>query len=196
MLAKLRPIWNKFVSPLGHFSKNLGLSPDVWTIFSLFCSIIGSFFLYYHEFWWGLMWIILMLIADMLDGATARAIGKNSKFGTVFDHVVDRYAEIIIFSGILIGESVSVFVGMFAISGIIMASYVRAKAESSGGLKDCTIGIAGRVEKLLLTYGAIVFLAFGLNLWAEISFLFLGLISHVTAIQRLFFARAVINAEM
>lgn len=196
MLTKLRPLWNQIVDPLGQISRKLGLSPDVWTVFSLFCSIVGSVFLYHHKFWWGLIWIILMLIADMLDGATARAVKKSSKFGTVFDHVIDRYAEIIIFSGMLIGESVSIFSGIFALSGIIMASYVRAKAESSGGLKDCTVGIAGRVEKLLVTYGAVVFLALGFYKWAELSFLFIGVISHATAIQRLFFARSVINAEI
>ena len=70
-----------------------------------------------------------------------------------------------------------------------MASYVRAKAESTGLVKSCTVGLAGRQEKLILMMlGLICFL---LNyLVAGQIFIFLaGVISHVTAVQRLLFAR-------
>lgn len=196
MLAyKLRLIWNKFVTPFGKFGSMLGISPNTWTLFSLLCSVVGGAYLYYGKFWAGLSWIIIMLLADMLDGATARATGKSSSFGTVFDHVIDRYAEFVIFTCLLMGGWVSAFVGMFSISGIIMASYVRAKAESSGGLTECAVGLAGRVEKLLLTYGAIVFLAIGCKVWADVCFVAIGFISHVTAVQRLLFAKSMITAN-
>lgn len=195
MLAKLRPVWNKLIAPLGKLSSKVGISPNAWTLFSLLCSLVGSVYLYYGQFWTGLIWIIIMLIADILDGATARATGKAGKFGMVFDHVIDRYAEIVIFAGLLMGDWVTPFTGMFAISGIIMASYVRAKAESAGGLKDCAIGIAGRAEKILLTYGAILFLAIGLKVWAEYFFVTIGLISHITAIQRLLYTKSKIEFE-
>jgi CDP-diacylglycerol--glycerol-3-phosphate 3-phosphatidyltransferase/archaetidylinositol phosphate synthase len=195
MLARLRPVWNKFIAPLGELSSKVGISPNTWTLFSLLCSLVGSVYLYYGQFWMGLIWIIIMLIADMLDGATARATGKAGKFGMVFDHVIDRYAEFIIFAGLLMGGWIPLFTGMFAISGIIMASYVRAKAESAGGLKDCTVGIAGRAEKILLTYGAILFLAIGIKAWAEYFFIAIGLVSHVTAIQRLLYTKSKIEVE-
>jgi hypothetical protein len=70
-----------------------------------------------------------------------------------------------------------------------MASYVRAKAESAGGLSDCAVGLAGRAEKLILTYGGIILLAFNQPLMAEISFWVLGLIGNITAIQRLLYTR-------
>jgi CDP-diacylglycerol--glycerol-3-phosphate 3-phosphatidyltransferase/archaetidylinositol phosphate synthase len=181
--------------PLGKASVSLKLSPDFWTLFSLFASILGGVFLYLGQFWWGLALIIIMFVADVLDGATARASGNLSKFGTVFDHVIDRYAEFVVIGGLIVGAWISPFVGVFAISGIIMASYVRAKAESAGGLKDCTVGIAGRAEKLILTYGSIVFLGLGLPLWANIMLGLVGLISHITAVQRLLYTKAVIKSE-
>jgi CDP-diacylglycerol--glycerol-3-phosphate 3-phosphatidyltransferase/archaetidylinositol phosphate synthase len=196
MLARLRPVWNNFIAPLGKFSSKLGISPNAWTLFSLLCSIIGGIFLYFGQFWWGLVWIVIMLGADILDGATARAIGTSSKFGIVFDHVIDRYAEFIIFTCLLMGGRITSFVGMFSISGIIMASYVRAKAESSGGLEDCAVGIAGRAEKLLLTYCAVFLLAIGIKEWAEYFLIAVGFISHVTAIQRLLFAKSMILIDI
>ena len=193
MLAnKFRPLYNMFVMPLGKVSANFNISPDFWTLFSLLSAFVGGIFLSRGEFWWGLIWIVIMFIADVLDGATARASGKASKSGMVFDHVVDRYAEFAIIGGLMIGGWISPFVGIFTASGIVMASYVRAKAESSGGLAECTVGIAGRAEKLILTYGSVVFFGLGYIEWAAIMLVLVGIISHITALQRLLYARKMI----
>jgi phosphatidylglycerophosphate synthase len=162
MLARLRPLYNKLVVPLGKASANLGLTPDFWTLFSLFTAVLASILIYQGYFWWSLVMVIIMYLADMLDGATARAKGTSSKFGTVLDHVVDRYAEYIVLSGLLIGGWISPAAAMISSSGVIMASYVRAKAESAG------------------------------RSLAEISIWIVGLISHITAVQRLIYARTVL----
>jgi phosphatidylglycerophosphate synthase len=196
MLAKLRPLYNKVVMPLGIISVRLGLKPDYWTFFSLVLAFISGYFLYKGSFWLGLILSIFMYAADMLDGATARAGNTSNKFGTVFDHVVDRYAEMVIIGSLLLGGWISPFVTLFCVSGIVMASYVRAKAESSGGLSDCTVGIAGRAEKLILTYGGIGLLGLGWPVPAEICFILVGLISHITVIQRLLYTRRMIFKQI
>jgi CDP-diacylglycerol--glycerol-3-phosphate 3-phosphatidyltransferase/archaetidylinositol phosphate synthase len=190
MLAKLRPLYNLFVEPLGKLSVALGLTPDAWTIFSLLASLVAGILLYQGNFWWGLALSIVMFLADVMDGATARAKGTPSKFGTIFDHVIDRYAEFFVIGGLATGGWISPLAAMFTASGVVMASYVRAKAESTGIVKDCTVGIAGRAEKLILTYGAIIL--FGLNIpnWAEYMLIAVGVISHITAVQRLLYSRA------
>ena len=190
MLAKLRPLYNLFVEPLGKLSVALGLTPDAWTIFSLLASVVAGILLYQGNFWWGLALSIVMFLADVMDGATARAKGTPSKFGTIFDHVIDRYAEFFVIGGLATGGWISPLAAMFTASGVVMASYVRAKAESTGIVKDCTVGIAGRAEKLILTYGAIIL--FGLNIpnWAEYMLIAVGVISHITAVQRLLYSRA------
>ena len=192
MLARLRPLYNKIVMPIGIISVRLGLKPDFWTFFSLVLAFIAGFFLYKGMFWIGLIISVLMYVADMLDGATARAGNTSNKFGTVFDHVIDRYAEMVIIGSLLLGGWISPAVTLFTISGVVMASYVRAKAESSGGLSDCTVGIAGRAEKLILTYGGIGLLGFGFPIPAEICFIIVGLVSHITVVQRLLYTRRVI----
>jgi phosphatidylglycerophosphate synthase len=192
MFARLRPLYNKIVIPIGKASMRMGFTPDFWTLFSLLTAALAGILLAHGKFWWGLVLAIVMYLADMLDGATARASGKSSKFGTVFDHVVDRYAEYIIISSLLLGRWISPAAAMFSSSGMIMASYVRAKAESAGGIRECTVGIAGRAEKLILMYGAVILLAFGLTQIAEYLIWAAGLISHITALQRLLYTRAVI----
>ncbi len=193
MIARLRPLYNIFVAPLGRASMALGITADAWTLFSLFASILGSVALYLGKFWWGFALTLAMFAADVMDGATARAGGTPSPFGTILDHVVDRYAEFFIIGGLAAGAWISPLVGFITISGMIMASYVRAKAESTGQVKDCTVGLAGRAEKLILTYGAIVALALGFPIWATILLIIVGLISHVTALQRLLYSRVMIR---
>jgi phosphatidylglycerophosphate synthase len=190
MLAQLRPLYNKFIGPLGKLSSRLGLTANAWTLFSLLLSFGAAYLLFLHEYWWGLAGVIAMYLADAMDGATARASGTATKFGTVFDHTIDRYAEFAVISGLLFGGSISSVAAMFCASGVIMASYVRAKAESVGGLKECTVGIAGRAEKLILIYGAIILLGLSLPKVAEIFIYIAGAISHITAVQRLLYTRA------
>jgi len=129
-----------------------------------------------------------MALGDMMDGATARAGGTTNRFGGVLDHVSDRYAEFLLLFGILLSGRVMPAWPFFAISGMIMASYVRAKAESLGGLRQCTVGLAGRNEKLtLFVAGLIADLLWPhlhLLMWALIA---IGVLSHITAGQRLLY---------
>jgi phosphatidylglycerophosphate synthase len=189
MLARLRPLYNKIIAPLGKLSCRLGFSADHWTVISLVFAIAAGYMLSQDQYWAGLLLGLLMYVADGLDGATARASGKSSGFGTVFDHTVDRYAEFILIGGLLLGGGISKFAAILSISGMIMASYVRAKAESAANITDCTVGIAGRAEKLILLFLGIVFLGVNLANFANYAFIILGIISHITAIQRLIYTR-------
>jgi phosphatidylglycerophosphate synthase len=130
-----------------------------------------------------------MSLADVLDGATARASETAGPFGTVLDHTVDRYAEFLLLGGLLVGGWVSGGALLFCVTGMIMASYVRAKAESAGGLEDCVVGITGRAEKLVLFYIAVAALGFGYPVFAEILVWIIGGLSHFTALQRLHYTR-------
>ena len=189
MLARLRPLYNKIIAPIGNFSHKLGLTADFWTLISLLFAIAAGIMLWQDQYWAGLVLGILMYAADGLDGATARASGKSSGFGTVFDHTIDRYAEFILIGGLLLGGGISNFTAILAASGMIMASYVRAVAESTAGISDCTVGIAGRAEKLILMFLGFIFLGVSLPKLAEYAFILIGVISHITAIQRLLYTR-------
>jgi phosphatidylglycerophosphate synthase len=195
MLARFRPIYNKIMAPIGNVSHKLGLTADFWTLVSLLFAITAGIMLWQDQYWAALILGILMYFADGLDGATARASGKTSGFGTVLDHTVDRYAEFILIGGLLLGGGISNFTAIFSASGMVMASYVRAKAESAAGITDCTVGIAGRAEKLTLLYLGFILLGLNLTTLSEYAFILIGIISHITAIQRLLYTRAQIMQE-
>ena len=189
MLSRIRPWYEKVTLPLGHASRRLGLRPDFWTWFSLLVAFLGGAAFAGQHTAYGLLLVIVANIADMLDGATARALGAGTVFGKVFDHVSDRYAEFAILTGLLLGGYASPLSVMFALTGMIMASYVRAKAESTGGVKDCTVGLAGRQEKLMLIYLGCFLALVGWPQTFDYIMWLLGFISHVTTVQRMLHAR-------
>ncbi len=189
MLTRFRDFYERISIPFGKASLRLHLSPDFWTFFSLLSALFAAILIAEGQFVAGIMLVLVMNIADMMDGATARAGNIGTAFGTVLDHVSDRYGEFLIMGGIMAGGWVSPVLGLFAASGIIMASYVRAKAESAGGVKNCTVGFAGRQEKLILMYAALLFFHFNLTVPALVCIFLIGLLSHITAAQRLMYAR-------
>jgi phosphatidylglycerophosphate synthase len=79
---------------------------------------------------------------------------------------------------------------------MVMASYVRARAESSGKVVSCDVGFAGRAEKMtLLIIGMglqAIFPQVHILQWAVIA---VGVLSHITALQRLLYARQIILGD-
>jgi CDP-diacylglycerol--glycerol-3-phosphate 3-phosphatidyltransferase len=132
----------------------------------------------------------------MLDGATARAGNMGTKFGTVLDHSFDRYGEFFLFAGLMMGGFISPALAMFTASGVVMASYVRAKAESAGGMAHCIAGLAGRQEKLILVLLGLFLFGFNQVLPGQICIFLAGLISHITFVQRLLFAKTQILGKV
>lgn len=126
----------------------------------------------------------------MLDGATARAGNMGTIFGGILDHVSDRYGEFFILAGIGISGLVHPIWAIFAIFGMLIASYTRAAAESIGNLPTCAVGMMGRLEKfVLIIAGALLedyFPGFHALAYALIV---VGVTSVITSIQRLLFAR-------
>ncbi len=190
ILARFRQFYEQVSLPLGRLCLRFGLTPDMLTYTSLGLSAIAAYSIAQQAYLWGIGLILLVGLADILDGATARAGNTASAYGTVLDHVVDRYAEFFILGGVLLSGAVAPVWVLFALFGMIMASYVRARAESTGKLSSCNVGFAGRQEKLgILLLGLLAqswYPALALLQWSVIV---IGVFSHITAIQRLIYTR-------
>jgi len=184
MFGRLREKYQKVIVPVGVALAKVGISPNTMTILSLLAAIVSGYAYAAKQLVSGVLMMVLMGFLDMLDGAIARAANKETRFGATFDHVIDRYAEFFILFGIISSGYVSWTFGLFALFGMLMASFTRAKAESVGGLKSCTVGIAERQEKLLLLIsGSILTIVFPEALYY--TTLLVGILSHITVVQRL-----------
>ncbi len=98
---------------------------------------------------------------DVLDGAYARRAGKVTRFGAFYDSTIDRYSDIVILGGILyyyafgsgdgldsVSRKLYVVVTILALTGMLLTSYVRARAENI--IPDCHVGFLERAERTVL----------------------------------------------
>jgi CDP-diacylglycerol--glycerol-3-phosphate 3-phosphatidyltransferase len=99
----------------------------------------------------GLM--ILAGLCDLLDGPVARRQNRVSLFGGFLDSILDRYADLILFLGLLVYYAqvnrfrYAVLAGA-AMAGSVMVSYAKARAESL--VPTSEIGFWERPERLVL----------------------------------------------
>jgi CDP-diacylglycerol--glycerol-3-phosphate 3-phosphatidyltransferase/archaetidylinositol phosphate synthase len=140
--------------------------------------------------------MLITSITDMLDGATARAGNMGTSFGGILDHVSDRYGEFFILAGITLSNMVHPGWGLFALFGMIIASYTRAAAESIGKIENCAVGIMGRLEKFtLIIIGALLEHYYPKMRVLETALIIVGLTSYITSVQRLFYAHKLLNQK-
>ena len=187
MLARYRGTYQRLFSGVGRVMAKTGLSPNAFTILSLLPAAAAGYYLYRGDVWMGLALILVTSFVDVLDGNVARATGKVSVYGKVLDHTVDRYVEFIFIGGIVAGGLATPFAGFVGISGMIMASFIRAKAESEGA-RGCDVGLMDRAEKLLiLMAGCALYPRYDLSI--EYALILIGVLSHITVVQRARFAQ-------
>ncbi|WP_183574837.1 CDP-alcohol phosphatidyltransferase family protein [Mucilaginibacter sp. X5P1] len=96
--------------------------------------------------------ILFAGLFDMLDGQVARLGNMKSTFGALYDSVLDRYSELIMFFGIcyyLVAHHyfLSSIFAFIALIGSMMVSYVRARAEGLG--IECKGGLMQRPERVV-----------------------------------------------
>jgi CDP-diacylglycerol--glycerol-3-phosphate 3-phosphatidyltransferase len=90
---------------------------------------------------------------DILDGRLAREGKMATPYGALYDSVLDRYSELVMFLGIcyfLVAHHYflgSLF-GFIALIGSMMVSYIRARAESVG--IQCRDGLMQRPERIVI----------------------------------------------
>ncbi|MDB4904640.1 MAG: CDP-diacylglycerol--inositol 3-phosphatidyltransferase [Mucilaginibacter sp.] len=137
----------KVIDPVVKVFIKLGLTPNIVTSigFVLNVGVAVIFILGAEEgnrgdlsyIGWAGGLILFAGLFDMLDGQVARLGNMKSKFGALYDSVLDRYSELIMFLGIcyyLVGHHYfwsSIF-AFIALIGSMMVSYIRARAEGLG----------------------------------------------------------------
>jgi CDP-diacylglycerol---glycerol-3-phosphate 3-phosphatidyltransferase len=118
----------------------------------------------------------------MLDGAVAKATGRNSRRGAFLDSVVDRLSDAAVLAGIVwLGISrneprVAVLAAMVMALSLIV-SYVKARAESLG--YECNVGIAERPERVVVLGVALLVGHVLAGLWV------LAIAAAITVVQRI-----------
>lgn len=154
----------KVINPFVRLLIRLGLTPNMVTTIGLVLNIgVAIIFICGAEegrrgdlsyVGWAGGLILFAGLFDMLDGQVARLGNMSSPFGALYDSVLDRYSELILFLGIcyyLVAHhyfmsSLFAFIGLI---GSMMVSYTRARAEGLG--IECKDGLMQRPERVIIT---------------------------------------------
>lgn len=167
--------------------------PNYLTVLTCLFSLLCAWALATGHLRWGGVLILVSGTFDILDGAVARVANQVSRFGAFFDSTLDRYAEFFLFFGILFYYGVHgygagmIVVVCLALTGSLMVSYTRARAEGLG--LECKVGWMQRPERIVLL-GSSAILSEGFFTAAVIV---VALLSNLTAVQRIVHVKKILE---
>jgi len=130
-----------------------GINPNIITWSALVLNLWAGIFFAAGRFAAGGGLMIGACVCDLLDGPVARRQGRVSIFGAFLDSILDRYADLILFLGLLVYyASVNRFreavLASVAMAGAVMVSYAKARAASLVATSE--VGFWERPERLVL----------------------------------------------
>jgi CDP-diacylglycerol--glycerol-3-phosphate 3-phosphatidyltransferase len=177
------------VNPTARFLLRIGISPNAVTIGGTVGVLIGSYFGARGHLFWGTWIVTACALTDVLDGTMARMRGQSGKFGALLDSSMDRIADAAVFGAVVYymatqhnpyGGTIAALVSLAA--GQVV-SYVKARAQSLGLNAD--VGIAERLERLLILGVGGLLGSAGLHWGLPAALWVLALLSVITVFQRL-----------
>lgn len=200
-LDRFRPLADRALGPFVSAAHSVGLTPNGVSVIAFVLAIAaGGTYAFAAEnrllYLLGAVFVFFNGWLDLVDGALARELDVASSGGDLLDHVLDRYADIVIIVGLAAGIDRWVL-GIAAVTGVLMTSYLGTQAQAVG-LDRVYGGLLGRADRLALV-GIVTGIAALVQLtvatlslvgWLLVVFAVVG---HVTAIQRFYYSMAALE---
>lgn len=163
--SRIRGAWDQFVRPVGRAIARSGVSPDAITVAGVLIQAVVAYLIVDGALVAAGLVAIAAGVADLLDGAVAKARGIDSPFGALLDSTTDRLSDALLFVPIawLYGVDPDIashdrpWVAAVALTVLVcsfLVSYVKARAESLGF--DCNVGFMERFERLAVMIAGLV----------------------------------------
>jgi len=187
MLTKLKRKVQQLLSIEARVAHNAGLTPNMISAVGIILSFLAAFAyaMSLGQPLFLLLAVVLLLASgfcDTLDGVLARNFEQATVFGGFLDSLLDRYADAVVYSGIIIGGLCDVSWGLAALAGSMLVSYSRARAEAAG-IKMESVGLAERAERMLILAVASL-VAFYWLPSLKYGIIVLAVLSNFTVLQR------------
>lgn len=130
-----------------------GIHPGVFTTVSVVAYLSACILFASGRFPLAASAMIVGGICDLLDGPVAARQRRLTLFAHFLDSVLDRYADLIVFVGLLVyfarvNRFLDAIVTGAAMAGAVLASYAQARAESL--IPSCNVGFWRRPERVIL----------------------------------------------
>jgi archaetidylinositol phosphate synthase len=188
-LDQFRPLADRLLAPWVRAAKAVGATPNAVSVVA-FLFAVGAGAAFYVAtplaYAFGALLVFLNGWFDVLDGALARELGTDSEAGDMLDHVLDRYADVVVVSG-LAGGLDQFALGLAAVTGVLLTSYLGTQAQAVG-LDRVYGGLLGRADRLALVGAttavtALVGTVAGYSPVTALLVVF-AVVGHLTAVQR------------
>ncbi len=161
----------------------LHITPNMLTLGAFWVVASVSVVIALGYFRWAGILLLLTVWFDAVDGTLARMSNQVTPFGAFLDSTLDRYAEGILYFGLLVyytrhHQEIPILLIYLTIVGSLIISYARARAESV----DIPVreGLLTRFERLAILVLGLVFNRVEWALWI------LAPLTNFTAVQRIF----------
>ncbi|MFP4169575.1 MAG: CDP-alcohol phosphatidyltransferase family protein [Methanomassiliicoccales archaeon] len=177
-------------------------SPDSLSYLALVLAGLSGLCLYLSFDHWeyllplGAVLVLVSGIFDALDGKVARIVGSDSRRGDFLDHVLDRYADVLMIGGVAISGWCHPVLGILAITGVLLTSYMGTQAQAVGAGRMYS-GLLGRADRVVLLFLFPLFQWGGMLLGTgsidlgvvklsvlELVMVWFALVGNLTAVQR------------
>ena len=160
------------------------IHPNVLTFLGLVINMAAAALLAVGRFRLAGVVIIGAGLFDMVDGRVARETNRVTRFGGFFDSVLDRYSDLALLVGMLvwygsINRPFYVVLTAIAMTGSVMVSYTRARAENT--IPTCKVGFMERPERVVLVIIGALFLRMAQVLWV------IAVLANLTVVHRMIF---------
>ena len=171
------------------------ITPNALTASGVTLCAVASVLVYFEYrnellfFWLGALVFVIGSLLDILDGALARAGGKQTPFGAFIDSTTDRVGEGFMLGAIALvfhrdGQTLALAAAFAALAGSFLVSYTRARAEALGLKGD--VGIGSRAERVVVITAGLVLAPWGALQWA---IYLLAITAWFTVLQRVISVR-------
>jgi CDP-diacylglycerol--glycerol-3-phosphate 3-phosphatidyltransferase len=186
------------LAPVVRLAVAMHLTPNAITIIGFAVVVAAAVLIGIGNLLAGALVLTAGSLLDAVDGALARATGVTSAFGSFLDSTLDRAAEAVLYGGIaayylgsMSEPAAPVLLALLALAGSFMVSYTRARAEGIG--LTASVGLAPRMERLVLIVVGIVLAGIGFEIALIGALAVIALLSVATTVQRIWHVHRLTN---
>ena len=202
-ITALRPRFIKYLEPVAEIFVRCHITPNQISVLSLIAGIACAVLFFRQQFLWGSIALFLSAILDLVDGSVARMTDRHTKFGAVFDWIVDKYVDALVLLGIglsgtaIISQYIAVLpvtdfaIVAFAIIGSLMNTFIKPVVYAEIGYREKVegkiddplegVGFFGRPETFL------VLILGGVTGFIWVAVILIAVCTNLSAIQRVIY---------
>lgn len=193
MLTKLKQKIQQMLTTEAKAARRIGLTPNRISVLGTALAFLSgtTYAVWQNDPLRLLLATALLLLSgfcDALDGVVARLYQEATPFGGFLDSLLDRYADVAVYVGIIIGGLCDVLWGVTALAGSLLVSYSRARAEAAG-VKMESIGLAERAERIIILVAAsLIAVYYEPRATVNAAIILIAALSNLTVLQRSLYA--------